>query len=345
MQRIDHPGRLWCGLLGAVALAAALLAPAAAHAQIGTHSFKLSAGDPEDAPGPVATRRFAELVAQKSGDRIRIRTFHSAVLGGDVQMHGALQGGTVDFALVGAPTLVGMVKEFGVLDFPFTYRDARELDALLDGPMGHKLLERLQDRDLVGLGFWEIGFRNVTNSKRPITRWEDLSGLKIRTVQSPVFREFFSALGANAVPMPINEVFSALETRAIDAQENPVSIVASQRFDEVQRYLSLTGHIYTAYVLLASGKTWERLSDEERRLIVEAADEARGFQRTLARQQNEALLEQLGQRGMQINTPSEGELARFADKAAAVRSRFAADIGQPFVTEWLAELDRIRQPR
>jgi len=330
-------------LLGAAVLASTLLGSATTQAQINEHSFRLSAGDPEDAPGPTATRRFAELVALRSGGKIEIKTFHSAILGSDVQMHGALAGGTMDFALVGAPTLVGLVKEFGVLDFPFLYRDAPQVHAMLDGPLGRKLLDRLGDKGLVGLGFWEIGFRNITNSRGPITRWEDLQGLKIRTVQSPVFRAFFNALGANAVPMPINEVFSALETRAIDAQENPVSIVASQKFDEVQRYLSLTGHIYTAYVLLASKQTWDGLNDEERSLIAQAAAEARDFQRALAREQNAALLVELEQRGMEINEISAEERARFVDQAKPVIIKLTSDIGEAFVGEWMAELKTGRQ--
>ncbi len=324
-------------LIGLVAAAPALIA-LSARAEVGAHTLRLSAGDPASAPGPTANRRFAELAGKASNGKIKIKTYDSAVLGNDVQMQGMLQGGTMDFALVGASTLGGLVKEFGVIDLPYSFRTAQEADTVLDGPMGTRLLDKLKDHGLVGLGFWEIGFRQVTNNKHPVTRLEDFEGLKIRTVQSPVFLEFFNSLGANATPMPINEVYTALETRAIDAQENPPSIISSQKFFEVQKYLSLTGHIYTPYVLLASRKTWDRLNEEERRLITEAAHEARGFQRALAREQNARLLTEL-KGDMKVNELSADELKRLADKARPIREKLAANFGEGFMGDWVAALE------
>lgn len=303
--------------------------------------LKLSAGDPADAPGPQGARKLAELLA--AGDSgLTLKVFPSAVLGNDVQMLGALPGGTVEMALVGAPTLVGLVKEFGVLDLPYQFQSEAEVDALLDGPLGEQLLARLADKGLVGLGFWEIGFRNVTNSKRPIQRWEDLGGLKVRTVQSPIFRAFFAQLGANAQPMPINEVFSALETRAIDAQENPLSIIASQRFNEVQPYLSLTEHIYTAYVLLIGQNTWSALDETQRAALKQAAGEAREFQRQLARQANQEQLAALQAAGMRVNRLSAAERQRFVEQAARLAASQREAIGAAFVDAWQAELLRVR---
>lgn len=324
-------------LIGLMAAAPAMLALPAS-AEVGKHTFRISTGDTSSAPGPTGNRKFAELVSKASGGKMTVKTYDSAVLGNDVQMQGMLQGGTMDFALVGASTLSGMVKEFGVIDLPYSFRSGREADAVLDGPMGVKLLDKLRDHGLVGLGFWEIGFRQVTNSKRPITRLEDLDGLKIRTVQSPVFLEYFNSLGANATPMPINEVYTALETHAIDAQENPPSIISSQKFYEVQKYLSLTSHIYTPYVLLASRKTWDRLSEQERRLITEAAEQARSFQRALAREQNVKLLAEL-RTEMKVNELSPDELKRLADKAKPVREKFSTVFGESFMHDWVAALE------
>lgn len=327
--------------LAATAALALGLAAAGAHAQVSDRTLRISTGDVESAPGPRANKRFAELVEKASGGKIKVKAYHSAMLGNDVQAQGMLQGGTLDFALVGAPTLVGLVKEFGVLDFPYSFRNTAEVDAMLDGPAGQGLLQRLEAKGLVGLRFWEIGFRQVTNSRRPVTKWEDMAGMKIRTVQSPVFREFFNDLGANAVPMAINEVYTALETRAIDAQENPPSIVATQKFFEVQKYLSLTNHIYTAYVLLASQKTWDKLSAEERAIVTKAAADAGSYERTLARSQNAALLEDL-KKQMAVNELSPAELARFAEKAQPVRAKFTETLGPAFVRDWFAALDKAR---
>lgn len=335
MKKYSHLGAL--ALLAGTVLAASV----GASAQVREHTLRLSTGDPAAAPGPMGNKRFAELVDKASGGKIKIKTYDSAMLGNDVQMQGMLQGGTMDFALVGAPTLGGLVKEFGVLDFPFSFRNVQEVDAMLDGPMGTQLLDKLQPKGLVGLGFWEIGFRQVTNSRRAITKWEDLEGLKIRTVQSPVFREFFNSTGANAVPMAINEVYTALETKAIDAQENPPSIVSTQKFFEVQKYLSLTNHIYTSYVLLAGQKSWDKLNADERKLITEAAAGARSYERQIAREQNAALLVEL-RKQMTVNDLSPAEAARFAEKAKPVQAKFSSTLGEDFVKAWLSALDKVR---
>ncbi|OLU25893.1 hypothetical protein BVH03_17235 [Pseudomonas sp. PA15(2017)] len=323
------------------ALGLALLLPGlAAHADV--RSLKLSAGDPIDAPGPQGAKLFAEHLKQGSGGALNVKVFPSAMLGNDVQMLGALPAGTIEFALVGAPTLVGLVKEFGVLDLPYQFNSSAEVDTMLDGPMGQQLLAKLEAKGLVGLGFWEIGFRNLTNSKRPIDKWEDLEGLKIRTVQSPVFRTFFDHLGANAQPMPINEVFSALEMHAIDGQENPISLIATQRYNEVQKYLTLSEHIYTAYVLLTSKKTWDSLDDAQRTQVRKAAEQARAEQRQLARQANNEKLAELRDSGMQVNALSDEQRQRFVDQAKVVIEQVSGSIDAGFFSAWQAELQRLR---
>lgn len=323
------------------ALGLALLLPGlAAHAD--ERSFKLSAGDPIDAPGPQGAKLFGEHLKESSGGALNVKVFPSAMLGNDVQMLGALPAGTIEFALVGAPTLVGLVKEFGVLDLPYQFNSTAEVDAMLDGPMGQQLLAKLEAKGLVGLGFWEIGFRNLTNSKRPIEKWEDLKGLKIRTVQSPVFRTFFDHLGANAQPMPINEVFSALEMHAIDGQENPISLIATQRYNEVQKYLTLSEHIYTAYVLLMSKKTWDSLDDAQRAQVRKAAEQARGEQRELARKANSEKLAELKDSGMQVNALSDEQRQRFVDQAKVVTEQVSGSIDAEFVSAWQTELQRLR---
>lgn len=327
---------------GVAAMSLALLLPGVA-VQAEERSFKLSAGDPIDAPGPSGAKLFSEHLKASSAGTLNVKVFPSAMLGNDVQMLGALPAGTIEFALVGAPTLVGLVKEFGVLDLPYQFSSTAEVDAMLDGPMGQQLLAKLEAKGLVGLGFWEIGFRNLTNSKHAIEKWEDLKGLKIRTVQSPIFRTFFDHLGANAQPMPINEVFSALEMRAIDGQENPISLIATQRYNEVQKYLTLSEHIYTAYVLLMSKKTWDSLSDEQRAQVRQAAEQARDEQRQLARKANQEKLAEVKAGGMQVNTLSDEQRQRFVEQAKIVTEQVRGTIDADFVQAWQAELQRVRE--
>jgi tripartite ATP-independent transporter DctP family solute receptor len=211
------------------------------------------------------------LVQQKSGGKLVIKLFPGGTLGGDLQTVSALQGGTVDLTVLNAGLLVAQVKEFGVLDLPFLFNDAKEADAVVDGPVGQQLFEKLAAKNMVGLGYWDLGFRSLTNSKRPIAKPEDIQGLKVRVVQSPIYIDLFNALGANAAGMPITELYGALEQKAVDGQENPPTVINTSKFNEVQKYLSLTRHMYNPQALLISKKTWDKLSPEERKIIQDAA--------------------------------------------------------------------------
>lgn len=225
----------------AMALVAALaLAPLPATAQ---KVIKVGIGLSDDHPQDVSVKKFAELLAQKTGGKINAKLFASGALGNDVTMSSALRGGTQEMVVPDSSTRVSLVKDFGVLNLPLVINAEQEADALLDGPFGQKLLAQLPDKGLVGRAFWENGFRHVTNNRRPIQKAEDFAGLKIRVIQNPLFIETFSTLGANALPMPFPEVYTALEQRTVDGQENPTATVLASKFFEVQKHLVLDRHI------------------------------------------------------------------------------------------------------
>src|SRR5690625_1445232 len=228
-------------------------------------------------PISLGVQKFAELVDEKSDGKMRIREFPSGQLGPESQQQSALIGGTQEMTVQASSHLVGSVNDFGLLDLPFIVRDEQEADALHDGPLGQALLDQLNDNGLVGLGYWENGFRQITNSRRPIQKPEDMNGLKLRVQSNPVFIETFEALGANPVPMSFSELYTALETKAIDAQENPLSIVQSSKFYEVQRYASLTNHAYGNVVVLVGKRFWDSLSDTEKNILNEAFKEAQSY--------------------------------------------------------------------
>jgi tripartite ATP-independent transporter DctP family solute receptor len=242
-------------------------------------------------------------------------------------------------------TLAGIVKEFGVFDFSFLFANEAEADAMLDGPIGKRLLERLPQHGLVGLAYWENGFRNVTNSKRPITRYEDLAGLKIRVMQNPVYLETFKAVDANPVPMAFGELFTALETKTVDAQENPYSIILGNKFNEVQKYLSITRHTYNAFIVLMSKKFWDGLSPAEKQIVQDAAIEARTYERQVARAAASKDLAELKAKGMQVNELSAAELARMRALLKPVSDKFAASYDPAFMRDFNAEMDRIRKAK
>ncbi|MGE6338337.1 TRAP transporter substrate-binding protein DctP, partial [Acidovorax sp. NPDC077664] len=180
----------------ATALVAASLLPAA-HAQERTIKFAFQ--NQKDHPQAQGAQKFADLVAAKTNNRIAVKLFPGGTLGGDLQTVSALQGGTVEMTVLNAGILSAQAKEFGIYDFPFLFASPQEADAVTDGPFGKKLLDKLQAKNLVGLGYWELGFRNVTNSKRPITKAEDIAGLKIRVIQSPIYIDMFNALGTSRI--------------------------------------------------------------------------------------------------------------------------------------------------
>ena len=185
--------------------ATALSAARPAAEQIKARSIKMPIGNRIEHPQGVGAKKFAELIEQKSGGKIKVKVFAGGVLGGEQQVASSMQGGTVEVSMMAPAQLVGDFKDFLVLDFPFAFANEREADAVLDGPLGRKLLEPMPARGLVGLACMEQGYRSITNSKRPITRLEDIQGLKIRTVLNPLYIDMLNALGADAVPMPFPE--------------------------------------------------------------------------------------------------------------------------------------------
>jgi tripartite ATP-independent transporter DctP family solute receptor len=295
----------------------------------------------KDHPLGQGAQKFSDLVAQKSGGKIKVSIYANAVLGGDPQNLSALRGGTLDFTSMATGLLAGMDKQFMVFDFPFLFNNAQEAYAVSDGPVGTQLLDGLSKFGLVGLGIWDLGFRNMTNSKRPIAKVEDLQGLKLRVIAAPIYLDMFNTLGANPVPMTFGEVYGALESKAIDGQDNPVGVIESAKFAEVQKYMSLTRHIYTGMPLLMSKKTWDGMSATERRIITEAANEAKGEERRISQIKEAEAIDSL-KKVMQVNEVSPAEVARLRQKVQPVVDKFSKEVGEPVMQQVNAELARLR---
>lgn len=329
-------------LLATAAFGLAVLAPGQVRAEIKERTLRFAFQNVLEHPQGQGAQKFAELVTQKSGGKIKVRLFAGGQLGGDLQTVSALQGGTLDITVLNAGLLVGQVKEFGLFDLPFLFESGKQADAVVDGPFGQKLAATLPAKGLVGLGYWELGFRNVTNSRRPITKAEDIAGLKIRVVQSPLYIELFNALGANAVPLPFPEVYTALEQKTVDGQENPVSVVLNAKFSEVQKNLTFTRHTYNPQIVLASKRVWDRLDAEEKQLIEAAAAEAKAYQRQVNRDAEAKMVEQLKAAGMQLVELSPAETARLREKAQPVVRKFSDGANEAVLKELQAELEKAR---
>jgi len=344
MQKIDskplRSRRLATSLIACAVCAAGLLLGGAAHAQ--ERTLRMSFVNVKDHPHGIGAERFAELVDKKSGGKLVVKLYPGGTLGGDIQVVSSLQGGTIDLSVMVPGALVGQNKEFGVFDLPFLFKDAREADTVLDGPFGKKLLERLPEKGLVGLGYWDHGFRNMTTSKRAIVTADDFQGLKIRVLQIPIYIDMMKALGANPLPLPFPELYGALESGTVDGQENPLTSIVSSKLHEAQKFLSITRHSYNPLVVLASKKSWDKLSEEDRKILLEAANEAKTYQRKVSRDAETKALDTIKAAGLKVNEVSAAEIDRMREKVKPAADKFTREAGEALVNELRAEVAKAR---
>ncbi len=296
-----------------------------------------------DHPVSFGVKRFGEILATKSGGKMKVMEFPASQLGNEMQQQSALQGGVQQMSAPATTSLAGIIKEFGLVDFPFSVANYAQADALLDGPLGQALIAKLPEKGLVALGYWDLGFRNVTNSKRAITKPEDFDGLKLRVIPNPVFLDTFKAFKANPVPMPFAELYGALEAKAVDGQENPFAVILSNKFYEVQKFVSATNHVYAANIVLVSKKFWDQLTPAEQKMMNEAANESRGYQRQVSRAAAQKAVGELQAKGLQYNEVSPAEQTRMQQIAKPVIDRFAATYDPAIVKLYNDELARIRK--
>ena len=294
-----------------------------------------------DHPTSTGVKKFAEIVAAKSGGKIKVQEFPSSQLGNELQQQSALQGGVQEMLVAATTSLAGIVKEYGVFDFPFLFSNARQADAMVDGPLGKLLNGKLAEKGIVVLGNFDLGFRNVTNGRRPITKPEDLEGLKLRVIPNPVFLETFKTFKANPIPMPFAELYGALESKAVDGQENPYSVILSSKFYEVNKFVSATNHVYATNPIQISKRFWDKLSATEQKLLQEAAIEAQNFQRIASREVAGKAIAELRAKGMVYNEIAPAELARMRAEVRPVYDKFAASYDPAVVTLFRSELERV----
>lgn len=323
-------------VLGLVAAGSAALAQ-----DIQERTIKFGHLNNTDHPTSMGVKKFAEIVAAKSGGKIKVQEFAASQLGNELQQQSALVGGVQEMLVASTTSLAGIVREFGLLDFPFLFSNPRQADAMVDGPLGKALTAKLADKGIVVLGFFDLGFRNVTNSKRPITKGEDLDGLKLRVIPNPVFIETFKNFKANPVPMPFAELYGALESKAVDGQENPYAVILSSKLYEVNKYVSETNHVYATNPVQISKRFWEKLSPAEQKLLQDAAVEAQNYQRVASREVSAKAVAELKAKGMVHNEIAAAEKARMRAAVQPVYDKFAAAYDPAVVTLFKSELERV----
>jgi TRAP-type transport system periplasmic protein len=329
--------------LKALALSVTILGMGAGAANAQERTIKFGTQNPKGHPIVQGMEKFAEVVEAKSKGKIKVNLFPGGTLGSDQFHVSALQGGTIDMASMNSGILSSVAKEFAIYDFPFMFANTQEADAVVDGPFGKKLHAKLEEKGLVGIAYWELGFRNMTNSKRPITKVEDIAGLKLRVIPSPINLDWVKALDANPTPLPFPEVYGALESKAVDGQENPITVINANKLYEVQKHLAITNHVYNPQSVIVSKKFWDSLNAEEKKIIGEAAVEATAFQRKQSRDQVAGALANIKKNGVQVTELSAAEVTKLAAKMRPVITKHAATVGEATVTELIAELAKVRK--
>lgn len=292
-------------------------------------------------PLALGVEKFAELVAQRSGGKLKVKEFGASVLGSEAQQMGAVQGGVQEMFVPATTTASSLVPEFSLIDTPFSFQNTEQVDVLLKGPFGKALLEKLPAKGLIGLDYWETGFRNFTNNRKPILQPDDVKGLKIRVMGNPLFLESFSALGTNPVPMAFGELYGALESGALDAEENPYSIVLTSKFYEVQRYMSVTNHVFTANLVMMSKKFWDKLTPAEKNILRESMDEAGEYHRKVSREAAIRDRKALEDKGMKINEVPVETISKMREATKPVADKFAASYNPDLVKLYRSEMERI----
>lgn len=301
---------------------AVLLAVVATTAMAQEKTLRIATQNPKGHPIVLGLERFAELVEARSRGRIKVLVFPGGTLGSDEVSIAALQAGTLEMASLNSGILANQVGVFAVFDLPLLFSGDGEADAILDSPFGRSMHASLQAKGLVGLAYYELGFRQITNGRRPINTVADLEGLSLRVIPTRLNIDWVRALRAQAVPIPFPDVYAALESKAVDGQDNPLTVIDANRFDHVQKYLLLSRHQYNPQSVLISKKIWDRLDAAHQSMLADAAHESAVFQRAQARRMEGAALESLRKRGMIVTRLPDGEARKMADLLRPVTDKY-----------------------
>jgi tripartite ATP-independent transporter DctP family solute receptor len=279
--------------------------------------------------------KFEEIVEKETGGSIKVEVFPDGQLGGDRVVFEGLKIGSIQGTTMSTGPIASFTKRFTVFDLPYLFRDEETAYEVLDGPLGEELLEDLKEHQVIGFNYWENGFRDLTNNKKEVKTVDDINGLKLRTLENSLHVDLWKEMGAIPTPIPYPELFTALEQHTVDGQENPVGNVTTGNFYEVQKYITKTKHIYNASVFMISEKFWNTLSDEEKKIVTEASEEAKDYQRELNQQETTKAYELLKEKGMTITELTPEAEAEFVETVQPIYEKYSAQIGEDYVNKIL----------
>lgn len=321
-----------------IAAAASVLAAAGVGAGA-AETMKFSYPVAEESTMGQTVNRFAELVDEKTDGAVTVRPFAQAQLGNEIQSISSAQGGIVEGAVTTTAGLAAMVPDFDMFNLPFMFESYAQMDKVTRSDVSKDILAKLEPNGITGLCFWDYGFRNLTNNKRPVEKLADAEGLRIRTIQNAVYIDSLKALGINPTPLPFPETFTALETGAIDGNEIADDVTRAASFYEVQDYLTQTKHFTTLSVVYVSTKFWDKLDDGQKAAVQEACTEASDFNRKIIVDGEQGTLEFLQEQGMEINEISEEALAEFHEAVSGVVDTVTGKLDPALVEAFNAETE------
>lgn len=324
------------------ALAAAVLAAACGAQAQDVKRAKLGHSFTDSHPRAMAMKHFAAAVEKATGGKVVIEVYGSATLGSEEKMLIATQSGTQDLYMGALSPISARKKEMQIFDVPFIFGSDAEAAYVLDGPVGRKMLDSLGEMNMQGLVWAGGAFRNMSNSKRPLSSMNDMKGLKVRVMQSPMALASFNAMGMNAVPMAFTEVYPALEIKALDGYEHPVVDMYANKMYEVQKYLTITNHVYTPVALVASKRWWSSLTPDQQQAVQRAAEETRTFQRAQELKQAAEVVSELRAKGMAVTEMPAAELEKIRLAVQPVVDKNAEAIGSDFVRSFYDEVKKFR---
>ncbi|GAB6099552.1 TRAP transporter substrate-binding protein [Halanaerocella petrolearia] len=291
-----------------------------------------------------ALEKWKELVEKRSDGQLEVELYHSSQLGDDREMMEALQMGTQEVTCPSSAPISGFVPEFKIFDLPFLFPSNEAADYVLDGELGQEILGKISNHGMIGLAYWENGYRHLTNSKRPVKTPEDLKGLKVRTMENQIHLDAWREMGANPTPMAFGELFSAMQQGVVDGQENPWGTIYLQNFYEVQDYVTNTGHVYSPFVLLMSKKFYDKLPTDLQKVVKEAAVEVKDYERKLTRSKNEEYIAKLKEK-MNVTILSPEQKKAFKEAVQPVYNKYKDEIGADFVEAVLQEVEEFQQQK
>jgi tripartite ATP-independent transporter DctP family solute receptor len=316
-----------------IVFAAALCVLGLSEPALAQTALKMNISVAQNSHYGVAIDTFAREVEKRTNGRYKVQNFYSGALGAERESIEALQLGTLDLTMTSTGPVPNFVPDIAILDIPFLFRDYTHARAVLDGPIGQEMLQKFDAKSIHALAWGENGFRNMTNSKHPVNGPEDLKGLKMRTMENPVHIQAYRAFGIIPTPMAFTEVFTALQQGTVDGQENPLSVITSAKFDQVQKYLTLTGHVYSPALILMSKAQWDKLSAADKQAFNEAAKEAVKANRGRIDDDEKKAVADLRAKGMQV--VENVDKTKFQTALAPTFTEFGKKFGQE-------NIDRIR---